>query len=178
MSPAFHPVGTDDPRTVRWSVPPGWVPAVGVVAQAPAALESLVAAGVVAALRLTPDAVAITVGSGHEWRAVGATVRTALAAALDQPQEWRVEDGGEGGGRLAASLAMVIAGRAGDHIRSHGGAVTVEHVAGQEAWLTMGGACRHCPALVFTLQGTVERELKVLHPQPFRLHVNSRPPAP
>ena len=43
-----------------------------------------------------------------------------------------------------------------------------------QAWLTLTGACRSCPALVFTVQGTIARELERYHLGPYQLYVNGR----
>jgi Fe-S cluster biogenesis protein NfuA len=175
VTTAFHPERTEDEHTLRWVVPAGWVRAVGPLRTAPAPLRALLEDGTLAALALAPDAVLTTRAEGRAWRDIAAAVRAALAVALEQPEAWEVAC--PEGGLLAACLTRVLDGGAGDYIRGHGGEVTVQRVAGDEAWLGMGGACRHCPALVLTIQGTIERELRRLHPAPFRLHVNEPVPA-
>lgn len=160
----MHPEATDDPRKLRWMVPAGTLPVVGEIVGLPAELDALRVAGVVESVCVEIQAVVIRVFAGVAWSAVGAEVRTALAAALRSPNDWvpAAEIGDDD--VLRAALEDVLAGAAGGYIRSHGGEVIIQSVRGGRASVRMRGTCSHCPAAGWTLHLRLEAELRKRYP--------------
>lgn len=175
-----------DPATVRWAVPAGLLGMVGPVGAAPAPLEALRADGTVRAVVAEPAALRLTLGPGRTWRAEGARARAALGDALAQLAAGRARCAPEtpaGAGRAAAeagvdapvgsaepdavlraAVEQVLAGPAGDYLRSHGGTARIASVADGEVALELGGTCHACPARGFTLQLRLEAEIRRLCP--------------
>lgn len=175
-----------DPATLRWAVPAGLLGMVGPVGPAPEPLARLRDEGTVRALVAEPAALRITLGEGRSWRSDGPRVRGALTAALGLLDAGRARCAPEapdavGGGAplaagpaaagsadpdavLRAAVEQVLAGPAGDYLRSHGGTAEVVSVAGGEVELALGGTCHACPARGFTLQMRLEAEVRRLVP--------------
>ena len=139
----------------------------GDIAGLPAELDALRARGIIESVAVEVRAVLIRVCEDVTWPAVGAEIRTALAAALLSPHAWMPADGistiGEDDA-LRAALEDVLAGPAGDYVRSHGGEVTIESVCGGRAQVHMRGTCSHCPAAGWTLHLRLEAELRRRYP--------------
>ncbi len=167
----LHPEPVEGDRsTVRWVVPAGVTPFVGAVRSTPGDLGALLAEGVVAAVRLEPAAVVVTLREGGDWRAVGARVREALVAALDEPTGWQPQ--GEPwtpDEALLAAAEEVAAGSAGDYVRSHGGRVEVVSASDGVIRLRLGGTCAGCGAVARTLEATFETELRRRCPELVRV---------
>lgn len=156
----MHPEPGPDAQTLRWIVPVGALPVIGAIATAPAALGVLLRTGVVQALEAETQAVVVRLAEGRDWAEEGARVRDALAAALLLPLDWRPAVAATEDDLLRATLQDVLAGSAGEFIRSHGGEVVIVSVADGRVAVRMAGACAHCPALAFTLHGRLESELR------------------
>ncbi|SDB80365.1 Fe-S cluster biogenesis protein NfuA, 4Fe-4S-binding domain [Raineyella antarctica] len=170
---ALHPEATEDPRTLRWVVPAGTLDFVGVPAAVPSPLAGLLADGTLTGLVVEPAAV-LTTGSG-DWRTVGATVRTALVAALDEPEAWRAP-ADTPRTVLAAAVEQVIAGEVGDYVRSHGGSARLVETEGSLATIALEGACSACPARGLTLDRRFSEAVAALCPgAEVRLEENGQP---
>ena len=76
---------------------------------------------------------------------------------------------------LRAALEDVLAGPAGDYIRSHGGEVTVVSACDRRAEVRMSGTCAHCPAAGFTLHSRLESELRARFPSLRELRATEAP---
>ncbi|MGC5048448.1 NifU family protein [Micrococcus porci] len=186
-----HPEAVPGDRaTLRWAVPAGLLGMVGPVGDCPAPLEALRADGTLRALVAEPAALRLTVGEGRTWRAEGARVRAALQEALAllaageatcAPEAPAGVVGGPGGGGearavacagatadpdavLRAAVEQVLAGPAGEYLRSHGGTARILGVEDGEVELALGGTCHACPARGFTLQMRLEAEIRRLCP--------------
>lgn len=156
----------DQPQTVRWVLPPGAVPFAGPVRAAPGALGELVAEGVIRAIVCESCAVLIRLSDGMIWSELLPRVRDALAASIGARAAWQPYDEGQRGADalLTAAVREVLAGPAGDYVRSHGGEVTVASVRDGRVEVTFDGACAHCPATGITLHDRLEAEVRRLHP--------------
>ena len=159
----LHPeVVADDPAALRWVVPPGTLSVRGRVTRAPRGLASFVEAGVVEDLVAEATAVTIRLTDGHTWRQEGASIRTALGEALSSPEEWEASErpvvGDDAALREAAEA--VIAGEAGEYVRSHGGHIELAGVRDGCVEVRLTGACGHCPAAAATLRYRVEGALR------------------
>jgi len=155
------------PDRLRWMVPVGTVDLCGPVAVVPGALGDLVAAGVLASVAVEPDAVVLTLGPGHDWGRDGPRVRTALHAALADPSGWVPAPGAVrlGADALLARRAHdVLAGPAGDYVRSHGGGVELVDARDGIVRVRLSGACRGCSAVAFTVGTHLERALRAAYP--------------
>lgn len=162
----MHPeLVADDPRTVRWVLPPGRVPFAGPVRRAPQPLSAWVDEGVIETIACESCAVLIRLSEGVRWTDVLARVREALAAAIGAPG-WQPDDERQCGSDalLSAAVREVLAGQAGDYVRSHGGEVTVASVADGRVEVTFAGTCGHCPATGITLHDRLETEVRRKHP--------------
>lgn len=168
----MHAEATDDPDVVRWVVPPLVLPVDGEVITAPEALAALLEDGTLAEVRVVVGAVLVRSG-GTSWRTLGGTVRSALQAALGEPNAWVLDGDVVPGDRVRApeadalttAVREVLDGPTGDFIRSHGGHVEVVSVADHCVEVRLSGACAHCPASVFTLHGRLEQDLRVRYPE-------------
>lgn len=159
----LHPEVVDgDPLVLRWVIPPGTLAVRGVVTGMPAPLAALVEAGEVASVEVDAQAVAVRLSGGRSWRESGSRVRSALTAALRDPDAW-VADAGRIEGRDAALVEAVtaaLAGEAGDYIRSHGGDIALVGVHDGCVDVRLGGACGHCPAATATLRFRLEAAVR------------------
>jgi Fe-S cluster biogenesis protein NfuA len=154
------------PDTLRWVVPAG-ILAAGEVRAAPGALGELLRTGIVRRMLVDSAGVLITLGSRGSWSAEGAYVRAALHAALEEPGAWTLTvavPGRSADLRLHEAAEAVLAGEAGNFIRSHGGAVELILARDDVATVRFRGACAGCPAVGITLQARVERDLRLLYP--------------
>jgi Fe-S cluster biogenesis protein NfuA len=155
------------PERVRWIVPAGAVPVTGPVLAAPQALAGLLAEGVLTAVVVEPAAVATDLAPGHRWTDDGPRVRTALHAALAEPDGWVTRSEGDGGsdGLLRHSVRRLLDGPVGAVARSHGGHIELVDVRDGQVLVRLTGACRGCPAARYTLRHRLEAELRRHHPQ-------------
>lgn len=162
----MHPemVAGED-RTVRWVMPPGAVPFAGPVCSAPGVLGELLASGVIREIECESCAVLIRLSEHERWGDRLPTVRDALASAIADPA-WQPDEEGQRGrdALLAAAVREVLAGQAGDYVRSHGGQVTVASVTDGRVAVTFDGTCGHCPATGITLHDRLETEVRRKYP--------------
>ncbi len=162
----MHPeVAGGDVQLVRWVVPPGAVPFAGPVQAAPGRLGELMSDGVIQEIVCESCAVLIRLSDAERWADRLPTVRDALAAAIVDPA-WRPDDDVQYGrdALLAAAVREVLAGHAGDYVRSHGGQVAVASVADGRVTVTFEGTCGHCPATGLTLHDRLETEVRRKYP--------------
>jgi len=155
------------PDTLRWVIPAG-ILTVGEVRAAPGDLGVMLGTGVVRRIRVDRAGVLIALGPDALWPAQGARVRAALHAALEQPGAWTLAvcaPDPSADDRLYEAAETVLAGAAGDFIRSHGGAIDLILARDDVATVRLRGACAGCPAVGFTLQARVERDLRLLYPE-------------
>ncbi|MXM65345.1 NifU family protein [Streptomyces sp. HUCO-GS316] len=155
------------PDRLRWLVPAGTLPGAGPLAGVPAPLAALLADGTLAQITLESGAVVTRLGADRTWPREGARVRTALHAALGDPEGW-VRDTGtaacDDDAQLYAAAQEVLAGQVGDFARSHGGSIDLVDVRDGIVTVRLGGTCHGCPASWFTLHQRLERRLRRLHP--------------
>ncbi|MET0956415.1 MAG: NifU family protein [Cryobacterium sp.] len=166
MIPTHPEAVAGEPDSLRWILPAGILPE-GDVLRAPGRLGALLAAGTVQHMRVDHTGLVIVLGPGATWPGQGAVVRAALHAALDQAGEWSLREAPDRAtdARLRAATEAVLAGRAGDFIRSHGGTVALVSARDGVATVRLRGACAGCPAVSLTLQARVERDLREAYPQ-------------
>ena len=131
---------------LRWVVPAGTVDLCGPVAVVPGALGDLVAAGVLASVVVEPDAVVLTLGPGHRLGlATGRGCGPRCTWRSRTPPAWLPAPGAVrlGADALLARLAHdVLAGPAGDYVRSHGGGVELADAHDGVVRVRLSGACR------------------------------------
>lgn len=162
----MHPeMVAGEEQVVRWVLPPGAVPFAGPVCSAPGVLGELLAAGVIQEIECESCAVLIRLGDSERWDERLPEVRDALAAAIAEPA-WKPDAESQWGcdALLAAAVHEVLAGQAGDYVRSHGGRVTVASVAEGRVAVTFDGTCGHCPATGITLHDRLETEVRRKYP--------------
>lgn len=173
MNPAdvvpMHPEATDSPDTLRWVVRPDLLPPRGHVTEVPGPFGERIARGE-AEVRVAANAVVVRLCEPLSWRRDGASLRTELGAALQDPGAWHVEPiaGDEPSGldaRLRTLAQEAIEGRPGDYVRSHGGCVELVGVDSGCVTLRLTGACGHCPASAFTLHRHFEDQLRARCPE-------------
>lgn len=160
---AMHPeLIPGHPQSVRWVLAPDAVPFVGPVRTAPGALGELAAAGVIREVAGESSAVVITLADGAEWARLLPRVRAALGEALAIPTEWQPYDEEQRSPDqlLRTAVQEVLAGPAGDYVRSHGGSVTIASVSDGHVTVTFDGTCGHCPATGITLHDRLETEVR------------------
>lgn len=171
----MHPEATADPQTLRWVIPAGTLPVVGEIADAPDELGDLLRSGDISSLEVEAQAVLIRLSDALHWSAAGARIRDALATALQHPEHWKPSTAVTEDDLLRAALEDVLAGPAGDYIRSHGGEVTIVTAHDRCAEVRMSGTCAHCPAAGFTLHSRLESELRARFPSLRELRATETP---
>lgn len=171
-----------DAATVRW-VTRTTMPFAGPVAFAGRALGALLAAGVVRRVEAQPDALEVTLADAADWRRRAENLRSAVQQALADTASWRPAARDQLGddALLAAAARRVVAGPAGDYVRSHGGRIEILSARDDAVVLQMSGTCAGCPALGVTLDDRLEREIRALYPRLASLRAEvdrSRPRVP
>lgn len=162
----MHPETVDDrAQTVRWVVPPDTVPFAGQVREAPGPLGRLMTDGVIQAIVCESCAVLVRLGDAHTWADELSRVRDALGVSIVN-DGWQPYDEAQRGpaALLTAAVHEVLAGQAGDYVRSHGGEVHVASVADDAVEVTFAGTCGHCPATGITLHDRLEVEVRRKYP--------------
>lgn len=155
----MHAVATGDPQRVRWVVVHDRMPGSGRVRHAPGRLGELQDDGTIEALIVDGADIAITLSPQQSWRARGAEIRVALDTALRDPAEWRI-DLSERTSELARAAEELLGGPIGELAASHGGAIELVGVTGEQVRVRMSGACHGCPASESTLGDRLQRELR------------------
>ncbi|OHV05797.1 NifU family protein [Mycobacterium talmoniae] len=155
----MHAVATGNPQQLRWVIPAEHLPAGGTVLRAPGRLGALLDGAVIEELVVGRAEVAITLGAGHSWRARGDEVRAALGDALGSPGSWRVDASGSAAD-LAQVTGQLLAGPIGALAASHGGAVELVAVGGDQVRVRVTRACPGCPAAGSTLHDRLQRDLR------------------
>lgn len=162
----MHPeLVAGEEQTVRWVLPADAVPFVGPVRSAPGLLGELLAGGVIQEIVCESCAVLVRLDDGERWTDRLPSIREALSSAIADPG-WQPVDEGQRGrdALLAAAVHEVLAGQAGDYVRSHGGRVTVASVTDGHVAVTFDGTCGHCPATGITLHDRLETEVRRKYP--------------
>lgn len=162
---AFHPERGALPGEIRWVIPDGQVPVLGVVTSAPGEFGELIASGVLSVIA-EPAAIRTTLAAGEAWPAWVNRVRPALAEALTSSDGWRTSGEGEIDDELVTRITneVLTAGPTADFVRSHGGVIVLEDVSDGVVTVAMTGTCAGCPAAGFTLHARLERELRLRVP--------------
>ncbi len=161
---ALHPE-TVDASVVRWvSASARALGFVGVPDAVPPALGALLDDGTLRGVTVEPGAVLTALTPARAWRVEGARVRSALAAALADPDGWRAPEGSDADAVLAAVVEQVVAGEVGDYVRSHGGDIALVSAATGAVEVRLSGACTHCPAADLTLSQRVEAAIRARYP--------------
>lgn len=156
-----------DPDRLRWIVPAGTLTVVGPLTAVPAPLAALLTDGTLAEVVTEPVAVVTRLGAGHGWRTDGPRVRTAVHAALGEPDGWIPASAAAGDAAdilLTALAREVLDGTVGRFARSHGGGITLVRVHDGVVTVRLGGTCHGCPAARITLHHRLERELRRRYP--------------
>lgn len=153
-----------DMQTTAWVVPAEALPEPGLIAAVPGELGEALAAGILARVEVQRGQVLMELAPGRTWRAEGARLRTALLDALADPGGWVHADLAGLDDSLRAVAGRVLAGPAGEYIRSHGGRVEVLGVQDGVVEVRMSGMCSACPLSDFTLHRRIESEIRALEP--------------
>jgi len=155
------------PDRLRWIVPAGVLTVIGPLTAVPAPLAALLTDGTLAEIVTEPTAVVTRLGPGHRWPIDGARVRTAIHAALDDPDGWiPARDADDNGADLLlrALVEDLLDRTVGPFARSHGGGVELVGVRDGIVTVRLAGACHGCPAARITLHQRLERELRRRYP--------------
>lgn len=155
----MHAVATEDPQRVRWVIDHERMPAAGRVRHAPGRLGELQDDGVIDELAVAGSEIAITLSPRQSWRVRGEEIRVALADALREPAGWSIAPI-ERAGDLTRAVQEVLDGPIGEFAASHGGAIELVEVTGDQVRVRMAGACHGCPAAESTLYDRLQRELR------------------
>lgn len=161
----LHPEAVaGSPQEVRWVLPAGALPFVGVPAAMPAPLQALLDDGVLTGVVVEPAALRTALAPGRDWRADGPAVREAVERAAAQPEGWTAAEPTGADGVLRAAVEQVLAGDVGAYIRSHGGALELVDVHERRVEMRFSGTCAHCPASDHTLTQRFETAVRALAP--------------
>ena len=173
MVPVHPESCPDHSDRLRWITPPGVLPFVGRVAMLPRPLRDLLDEGVLVEVTAEPGAVLTQLGPGRSWSQDGPRVRTALHAALAEPDDWapvsRVDgpavSTADGGGEcddeaLRAVAREVLGGPVGQMARTHGGSIDLVDVRDGVVEVRLRGACDGCPAARTTIHVRLEHQIR------------------
>ena len=160
----LHAEATADPQIVHWVVPSGTLQVLGEVRAAPGEFGELMATGTLRTVLVRATGIDITLADGSAWREYGAPVGAALAQALLEPALWQAQREVSADDELRAAVLEVLAGAAGDYIRSHGGHAELTSATEGRVELRLSGTCSHCPAAGITLHERLEGEIRALAP--------------
>ncbi|MBO1754887.1 NifU family protein [Allobranchiibius sp. CTAmp26] len=160
----LHAEATADPQVVHWVVPSGTLQVLGEVVAAPGGFGDLLDRGILRPVVVRATGIDITLADGLAWREYGAPVGAALADALLEPARWRAQREVSPDDELRAAVHEVLAGAAGDYIRSHGGRAELVAAHDGRVELRLSGTCSHCPAAGITLHERLEGEIRALAP--------------
>ncbi|WIN00157.1 NifU family protein [Actinoplanes oblitus] len=152
------------PDQLRWITPAGALPGAGEVVVAPAPLDALLRDGTLAQVRVEPAAVLTTLAVGRGWPVEGARVRSAVHAALDDPDGWQIMNAATGDEALRSAAEALLNGSAGDFARSHGGRIELVDACDGVVTVRLLGTCHGCPASAFTLRSRLEEQLRRRYP--------------
>ena len=149
-----------DARLLRWVVAPATFESSGRVAWAPDPLGAMLRGANPVSLDIEPGGGSLlaAVRDAGDWARAGSALRTALHEALLEPGAWILSTAPEPAsavgldGLVRAAVQEVLAGRLGDFIRSHGGAVDVLGVDRGVVSVRFRGVCEGCP-----ISGVIER---------------------
>lgn len=167
MTPIHPQAVCGQDTAVRWVVGTGSIP-VGEVAAAPGELGRLIVSGALSRVHVECDGVVTWLPEGRCWADDGQAVRSAVAAAVEQPG-WEVRPTDD----LLAMIAQdVVGGELAGYISSHGGNITVTETSDDVVLLAFGGACKDCPAAGSTLHDRIETSIRRRYP---RLRAVRRP---
>lgn len=155
----MHAVATEDPQRVRWVIGHECMPAAGRVRHAPGRLGELQDDGVIDELAVAGSEIAITLSPRQSWRDRGEEIRVALDDALREPAAWSIAPI-ERAGDLTRVVQELLDGPIGEIAASHGGAIELVEVTGDQVRVRMSGACHGCPASESTLYDRLQRELR------------------
>lgn len=173
----LHPEATADPQVIRWVVPAGTLQVLGDVSAAPGELGTLLQRGTLASIAVHSVGIDIALPAGAGWREYGDPVRAALGEALCIPGGWQAQAPVTADDELRAVVVQVLAGPAGDYIRSHGGRAEVTSVQDGIVELRLSGTCSHCPAAGVTLHERLEGAIRELAPDLRELRAHETPGA-
>lgn len=147
-----------EPDVVRWVLPAGTLPT-GRLLRAPGRLGAMLDDETIGEGLVEHTALWLRLCADLSWSVRGGEVRSALQEALvGAPRGWVVVPAADE--VVTRVAADVLAGPAGDYVRSHGGLVEVARVEGGVLVLALGGACAGCPALGSTLRTRLETALR------------------
>jgi Fe-S cluster biogenesis protein NfuA len=166
MIPIHPQVCPGRPDMLRWVTPAGVLPFTGAVAAAPPALAALQTDGTLSGVRLEAAAVQTVLGSGRDWSREGARVRTALHAALAEPDGWAAAGGADSftDESLRSAARSLLSGELGRFAASHGGGIELIDVRDGVVTVRLDGACHGCPAAGQTLARRFEDRLRSRSP--------------
>lgn len=156
----LHAVATDDPQRLRFAVGSENLPPRGAVRHTPGRLGAWLERGVISELWVHDAAVSIRLTDDYSWREVGEPIRDALAEALLAAADWQVTPPSDSVEAVTEVVTELLSGEIGAYAESHGGAIKLVAVTGQQVTVELSGACRGCPAAESTLTDRLQRELR------------------
>lgn len=157
-----------NPDRLRWITPAGVLPFTGPVAAAPLPIDALLRDGTLTDVTMEPTAIVTRLGAGRSWHTDGPRVRTAIHAALEDPDGWTAADDTDDRHDDAALLAaaqQLLDGPVGHFSRSHGGRIELIGVHDGVVTVRLTGACHGCPAARITLHQRLESQLRCCFPE-------------
>ena len=177
----IHPESVPgDAACVRWIVPDGTFAVAGRVVSAPGLLGNFLHNPQIKDVIVEPGggSVLVRCADPDQLGSLGSLLRRALQTALAKPASWQVlpasgtcadadrpEAAAQRDALVRAAAGDILAGRLGDYIRSHGGALRVAEVRDGVVTVDFQGMCRGCPISPLTLHLRFERELRERCPE-------------
>jgi NFU1 iron-sulfur cluster scaffold homolog, mitochondrial len=134
-------------------------------APAESAIGRLIAAGVVAELRVVSDDIVVQFASAVDAARLAPEVNEAIIRILIDRDSWLFESvGAPVAAATKESVEAIIECAVGALLTSHGGSIEVVSVSDRTAYVRLHGACRGCAGAGSTLHGLVRTALVRAHP--------------
>lgn len=164
----------DDPRAMRWIIPPDLLTP-GRVSGAPGKLGEWLVDGTIRAIMAERAALWIWLDQA-DWRARGPAIRQALVAGLGVPEAWTVA-------AADAEIVDLVAHDVIDHslssyIASHHGFISVVRSDACQVEVNLEGACADCPASGMTVNERIQTAINDRLARPITVLVHGDCPEP
>lgn len=138
----------------------------GDVQSAPGQLGELLRSAVIRFIAVEPRGLRIGLAPEHSWQGIGNQIRTHLQEALGRLSEWEiVSTATPSTSNLHDVVLAVLQGPAGEVIRLHGGTAKIISVQNDEVVLELGGTCKGCPAIGYTMFVRLEKAIREQYPK-------------
>ncbi|MGL4832074.1 MAG: NifU family protein, partial [Propionibacteriaceae bacterium] len=134
----------------------------------PGSINQLLADGVISHMMTEPYGVWIWLAEHESWREHGAAIRTGLASACNQLDQWDIDRNADV--VLDAIAHDIIDDELHAYIESHGGSIAVDNVSDGVVSVVLNGSCSHCNLANATLHLRLDSAIRRRYPRLVEVH--------